>query len=260
MKKTADASAASAMDLRFGQVGLLQVRLRQTDPVAILAELSGRIASAPQFFQHTGVCIDLSVLEAIPDELAMRAVIDAVRRAGLITVGLSEHAAGLDALAADLGLPVLGGFRQLSRPPERVKAAAKAAAAAEAAAAETAAIAEPEPASQPPVAAQIHTQPVRSGQRVYARDRDLVLTATVGAGAEVMADGCVHVYGTLRGRAMAGVRGDATARLFCQEFRAELVAIAGVFRVFETLPVELAGQPVQAWLDGEDLKFARLGS
>jgi len=74
-----------------------------------------------------------------------------------------------------------------------------------------------------------------------------------------MADGCVHVYGTLRGRAMAGVRGDATARLFCQEFRAELVAIAGVFRVFETLPAELAGQPVQAWLDGEDLKFARLG-
>ena len=250
------------MDLRFGQVGLLQVRLRQTDPVAILAELSGRIASAPQFFQHTGVCIDLSVLEAIPDELAMRAVIDAVRRAGLITVGLSDHAAGLDALAADLGLPVLGGFRQLSRPPERVKAAAKAAAAAEAAAAESAAVTEPEPepASQPPVAAQIHTQPVRSGQRVYARDRDLVLTATVGAGAEVMADGCVHVYGTLRGRAMAGVRGDATARLFCQEFRAELVAIAGVFRVFETLPVELAGQPVQAWLDGEDLKFARLGS
>ena len=251
------------MDLRFGQVGLLQVRLRQTDPVAILAELSGRIASAPQFFQHTGVCIDLSVLEAIPDELAMRAVIDAVRRAGLITVGLSDHAAGLDTLAADLGLPVLGGFRQLSRPPERVKAAAKAAAAAaEAAAAESAAVTEPEPepASQPPVAAQIHTQPVRSGQRVYARDRDLVLTATVGAGAEVMADGCVHVYGTLRGRAMAGVRGDATARLFCQEFRAELVAIAGVFRVFETLPVELAGQPVQAWLDGEDLKFARLGS
>jgi septum site-determining protein MinC len=260
MKKTADASAASAMDLRFGQVGLLQVRLRQTDPVAILAELSGRIASAPQFFQHTGVCIDLSVLEAIPDELALRAVIDAVRRAGLITVGLSDHAAGLDALAADLGLPVLGGFRQLSRPPERVKAAAKAAAEAAAEAEAAAVLPEAEqPAAPPLVAAQIHTHPVRSGQRVYARDRDLVLTATVGAGAEVMADGCVHVYGTLRGRAMAGVRGDATARLFCQEFRAELVAIAGVFRVFETLPAELAGQPVQAWLDGEDLKFARLG-
>ena len=119
MKKTADASAASAMDLRFGQVGLLQVRLRQTDPVAILAELSGRIASAPQFFQHTGVCIDLSVLEAIPDELAMRAVIDAVRRAGLITVGLSDHAAGLDALAAEADFAPAGAHEAHDRADRR---------------------------------------------------------------------------------------------------------------------------------------------
>jgi septum site-determining protein MinC len=81
----------------------------------------------------------------------------------------------------------------------------------------------------------------------------------VGAGAEVIADGCVHIYGVLRGRAMAGTRGDTTARVFCQEFRAELVAIAGVFRVFETLPPELAGHPVQAWLADDELHFARLG-
>jgi septum site-determining protein MinC len=74
-----------------------------------------------------------------------------------------------------------------------------------------------------------------------------------------MADGCVHVYGALRGRAMAGTRGDTTARVFCQEFHAELVSIAGVFRVFETIPPELEGRPVQAWLDGEDLRFARIG-
>jgi septum site-determining protein MinC len=105
----------------------------------------------------------------------------------------------------------------------------------------------------------LHVQTVRSGQRVYARNRDLVVTATVGAGAEVMADGCVHVYGSLRGRAMAGTRGDTAARVFCQEFHAELVSIAGVFRVFETIPPELDGQPVQAWLDGDDLRFARIG-
>jgi septum site-determining protein MinC len=105
----------------------------------------------------------------------------------------------------------------------------------------------------------LHVQTVRSGQRVYARNRDLVVTATVGAGAEVMADGCVHVYGALRGRAMAGTRGDHAARVFCQEFHAELVSIAGVFRVFETIPPELAGKPVQAWLDGDDLKFAPIG-
>jgi septum site-determining protein MinC len=108
--------------------------------------------------------------------------------------------------------------------------------------------------------AQLHHQPVRSGQRVYARNRDLVVTAAVGAGAEVMADGCVHVYGTLRGRALAGARGEITARVFCHEFNAELVSIAGVFRVFETIPKELAGKPVQAWLSGDDLHFARIGS
>jgi septum site-determining protein MinC len=100
---------------------------------------------------------------------------------------------------------------------------------------------------------------VRSGQRVYARSRDLVVTATVSAGAEVIADGCVHIYGALRGRAMAGAREDTTARVFCQEFHAELVSIAGVFRVFETIPPELAGKPVQAWLDGEKLNFSRIG-
>jgi septum site-determining protein MinC len=105
----------------------------------------------------------------------------------------------------------------------------------------------------------MHHQLVRSGQRLYARHRDLVVTAAVGAGAEVMADGCVHVYGALRGRALAGARGDLSARVFCHEFHAELVSIAGVFRVFETIPAELAGKPVQGWLDGDDLKFARFG-
>ena len=86
-----------------------------------------------------------------------------------------------------------------------------------------------------------------------------VITRCVGAGAEVMADGCVHVYGTLRGRAMAGVRGEVSARVFCHDFHAELVSVAGVFRVFETIPPELAGKPVQAWLDGDDLRFGRIG-
>jgi septum site-determining protein MinC len=113
---------------------------------------------------------------------------------------------------------------------------------------------EPEPESSP----LIHTQAVRSGQRLYARRRDLIVMAPVGAGAELMADGCAHVYSALRGRVMAGARGDTKARVFCQAFYAELVSIAGVFRVFETIPAELAGKPVHAWLDGDALHFARL--
>lgn len=251
MKKAAAATPASVIDLRFGQVGLLQVRLREVDAPAIRAELAARIASAPQFFQHTGVCLDLSALEQLPAPEVLRGIIEAIGLAGLRTVGVSDTSTAAEQLAPVLDLPVLGGFRQLSRPPAQVVRTARTAA--------------PQPAAEsaappPPTTGLVHTQPVRSGQRVFARDRDLIVMAVVGAGAEVMADGCVHVYGALRGRVMAGVRGDTSARVFCQEFRAELVAIAGVFRVFETLPAELAGQPVMAWLEGEALRFTRLGA
>jgi septum site-determining protein MinC len=236
-----------ALEIRFGQVGLAQVRLRTTDPGAILDDLTGRIASAPQFFERAAVCLDLSALEQEPHVAELRAVMDAIRRAGMLPVGLAHGTASIEALARSLELPVLTQFRAQGKP--------------------AAVAVESQPAKKPAAteapefgtAALMHHQPVRSGQRVYARHRDLVVTAAVGAGAEVMADGCVHVYGTLRGRAMAGTRGEVSARVFCQEFRAELISIAGVFRVFETLPPELAGKPVQAWLDGDDLRFARIG-
>ncbi len=243
MTKPVDVAAAApapAIDLRFGQVGLMQVRIRSTDPGAILDELTGRVASAPLFFQRTGVCLDLTALGRDPQLEEMRAVMDAVRRAGMLPVGLVGGSAAVEALAAALELPVLAPSRPQSQtvpvvqPVERERA-------------------------EPGIPALIQHQPVRSGQRVYARSRDLVITSTVGAGAEAIADGCVHVYGPLRGRAVAGARGETSARVFCQEFRAELVSIAGVFRVFETLPPELAGKPVQAWLDGDDLRFAPIG-
>jgi septum site-determining protein MinC len=240
MTKPLDAAApAPAIDLRFGQVGLMQVRIRSTDPGAILDELTGRVASAPLFFQRTGVCLDLTLLgrEARLEE--MRAVMDAVRRAGMLPVGLVGGSAAVEALAAALDLPVLAPSRPQTQAVPVVQAATE--------------------RVEPGIPSLIQHQPVRSGQRIYARSRDLVVTSTVGAGAEAIADGCVHVYGSLRGRAVAGARGETSARVFCQEFRAELVSIAGVFRVFETLPPELAGKPVQAWLDGDDLRFAPIG-
>ncbi len=105
----------------------------------------------------------------------------------------------------------------------------------------------------------MHTAPVRSGQQVYAQGRDLVVAAGVGAGAEVIADGSVHVYGALRGRALAGAQGDEKARIFCREFHAELVAIAGRYRVIEEVPRELRGKAVQVWLEADSLHLAELG-
>jgi len=236
------AATAPAIDLRFGQVGLMQVRIRSTDPGAILDELTGRVASAPLFFQRTGVCLDLTALGRDPQLEEMRAVMDAVRRAGMLPVGLVGGSAGVEALSAALELPVLAPFRQQTQAAPIVHAA------------------QPAERAEVGIPTLIQHQPVRSGQRLYARSRDVVVTSTVGAGAEVIADGCVHVYGSLRGRAVAGARGETSARVFCQEFHAELISIAGVFRVFETLPPELAGKPVQAWLDGDDLRFTPLTS
>ena len=239
MNKPADAAREHAVEVRFGQVGLLQVRLHTTNPGAILDELTGKTATAPHFFQRTAVCLDLSPLVQTPRVDEIRAVVDVVRRAGMLSVGLAQGGASIESLARELDVPVFTHIRSTSKPAPVVQAAPT-----------------PEPASLP---ALMQLQPVRSGQRVYARNRDLIVTTTVAAGAEVMADGCVHIYGPLRGRVMAGAHGDTEARVFCQAFNAELVSIAGIFRVFETIPPELAGVPVQAWLAGEDLRFARIG-
>jgi septum site-determining protein MinC len=114
------------------------------------------------------------------------------------------------------------------------------------------------PAPGASIGAQQHLGAVRSGQQIYARDRDLIVTGAVANGAEVIADGNIHIYGGLRGRAMAGAQGDEKARIYVSDFRAELVAIAGQYRVFEQIPDDLEGQSVQCWLDGEKLLIAKL--
>ena len=280
MKQPADAAREQAVEVRFGQVGILQVRLRTTQPGEILDELTGKTATAPHFFDRTPVCLDLSSLPKLPSPEDIRAVIDTVRRAGMITVGVAAGGTSIEELASKLDLPVIHHVRASAKTAPVVQAASSAAhgspvaqasppapaassspvvsVAAAVAAASSRSAPPPAPEPAPTQTALMQNQPVRSGQRVYARNRDLIVMATVAAGAEVMADGCVHVYGPLRGRVMAGAHGDTDARVFCQSFHAELVSIAGVFRVFETIPPELAGMPVQAWLSGDDLKFAKI--
>ena len=111
MNKAVEAVREPAVEIRFGQVGLAQVRIRTTDAGTILDELTGRVASAPQFFERTAVCLDLSALEKEPTAGEMRAVFDAVRRAGMLAVGLAHGTAAVDALARSLDVPVLTQFR-----------------------------------------------------------------------------------------------------------------------------------------------------
>jgi septum site-determining protein MinC len=105
--------------------------------------------------------------------------------------------------------------------------------------------------------ARLVTEPVRSGTQIYARGTDLVVPAAVSPGAELVADGNIHVYGALRGRALAGANGDAGARIFCARLEAELVSIAGRYLVSEQLPAEQRGFPVEIALVDEQLTITR---
>src|SRR5690606_21957620 len=132
-------------------------------------------------------------------------------------------------------LPLLARFRAQYEPA----GSAAGAGAGEPAAPARAAAAAPAPARAAGGPGLIQATAVRSGQQVYAENRDLTVLAAVGAGAEVIADGSVHIYGPLRGRALAGAQGNAKARIFCREFHAELVAVAGHYKVLEDIPAEL---------------------
>lgn len=246
-----------AAELKFGQVGIANLRLKRFDAQAMSVELAARLKSAPQLFLRTPVVLDLSHLPALPDESAVRDLFERIRAAGMLPVGLSYGTSENETLARTLDLPLFAKFRAAF---ERAGEPAAEATPASATRVETSPIAAtPSPPSRSEGKTLHHDSPVRSGQQVYARGGDLVLTRLVANGAEVIADGSIHVYGALRGRALAGAQGNTSARIYCQEFHAELVSIAGQYRVFEDLPPDLRGKPVQAWLEGEKLLLARLG-
>lgn len=253
MSAVATGAAAGLLetaDLRFGQVGIANVRVRNADAAALRASLEVRVREAPALFERAPVVVDLSFLPEPPADNEVGALLAAVREAGLLPVGLAYGDAATDALSRRLDLPLIARFRAAFERAEP-RDDAHHAPAAETAPAATTSTALASPTVQ-------HLKPVRSGQQVYAQDADLVVVGAVANGAEVLADGNLHVYGSLRGRAFAGAQGDAGARIFCSEFRAEIVSIAGHYRVFEDLPPEFAGRAVQVWLDAGKLRIDAL--
>lgn len=244
----ADNPTEAACDLRFGQVGMACVRVRRADAAAVCANLEQRVRAAPQLFERTAVVLDLSHLSQLPDDGTVDALLEAVRTAGMLPAGLAYGTRDTEALAARMNVPLIARFREAY---ERAGAPAAKDAPGDSAKAEIPAA----PGTQhlQPQRTHLHDGPVRSGQQVYARDCDLIVHGTVANAAEAIADGCIHIYGTLRGRALAGAQGDAQARIYCTDFRAELISIAGQYRVFEDLPRKLAGKPVVCRLEGEKL-------
>ena len=237
-----------AGELKIGQVGIANLRVRTLDVAQLAREMRERVERAPKLFGRAPVIIDFGGLAQMPDAATAQALLDGLRAAGVIPVGLSYGTRETEALAEQLGLPLLAKFRAQYEP---VAAAAAPAARRESVAPEAAPAkaAKPAPAAATSSPGLVQKTPVRSGQQLYAENRDLTVLTTVGAGAEVISDGSIHIYGSLRGRALAGAQGNTDARIFCHEFHAELVAIAGHYKVLDDVPKELRGKPVQVWLE-----------
>jgi septum site-determining protein MinC len=242
-----------AGDLKIGQVGIANLRIRTLDVERLGTEMRERVARAPKLFDRAAVIVDFGGLPGTPDVATARALLDALRAAGVIPVALAYGSTDNERLAVELGLPLLAKFRAQYESQEPAPSPAPAAAPAKPEPARATAPAQATGEPGMTVAA-----PIRSGQQIYAEQRDLTVLNTVGAGAEVIADGSIHIYGALRGRALAGARDNEKARIFCREFHAELVAIAGHYKVMEDIPADLRGKAVQVWLDNGQIHIAAL--
>jgi septum site-determining protein MinC len=195
-------------------------------------ELAQQIARSPRFFQNAPVVLDLRGVENFTEGSEFEAINEKLRDLTLTLVGVQNAQPAQLEAASGVGLasfaPTSGGGQARSAPA----------------------------APQAPKT-RLVTEPVRSGTQIYARGSDLIVTAAVSPGAELVADGNIHVYGALRGRALAGANGDATARIFCTRLEAELVSIAGRYLVSEQLPQGAQSAPVQIALVDDQLTISR---
>lgn len=266
---------------------LTVLRLHTVDLMLIERQLRTKIRQQPQMFLHAPVLLDLGLLEQ-PGALAVAALVSLMRAFKLVPVGATNVPESMGAAIAATGLGLLqtspvaktrasagneGPYaREHARedaldeealtPPPVVEAAPPAVRVAAVAATPT-----PAPIAVPLAPAlrgahggpMVIRNPVRSGQVVYAQNNDLVVLAPVNPGAQVMADGHVHIYAPLRGRAVAGAQGLPGARLFCQRMEAELVAIGDAYVTADEIPGNLRGRAVQVYLDAGECRIAPLG-
>jgi septum site-determining protein MinC len=241
--------------LRGANFNLLVLRLLDSRIDQVAPALGDQFRRAPGFLRFAPVVIGLADLSVSAAEMDFAGLAKALRELEIVPIGTTGGTPELRQAAIAAGLPPL---RQSGSDEPRDPTPAPAAAAAPAPPPAAAAPPPPAPGTQRPT--MIVDQPVRAGQRVWAQGADLIVTGTVNAGAEVIADGNLHVYGTLRGRAIAGGAENTEARIFAQNFDPELVSIAGYYAVREGLTTAPIGRAVQVRLAGESLRFDPIGA
>ena len=258
-QQTSAAGRPAVFELKAAGFTLPIIRLFEADIEAVAAELGTRVEQAPEFFRNTPVVIDLSGFPEGGGEVEFPLLVGLLRGYGMIPFGVRGGTKAQHAAAEAMELAILGDAEGRGARAERATGSGEPARSAPA----------PKRGGEAPSEAAVSprrngagftlvTRPVRSGQRVYAAGGDLSVIAAVSSGAELMADGNIHVYGPLRGRALAGMKGNTDARIFCQDLQAELVSVAGHYRVSENVPAELRGIPVQIYLDHRILRIEKL--
>ncbi|WP_150303569.1 septum site-determining protein MinC [Pseudomonas saliphila] len=246
-----------AFNLKGGMLTMTVIELVRQEPERFARQLAEKVRQAPNFFKDTPVVFSLDKLSDELDATTLAHLLQICRDSGMQPMALRGSEA-FRPLAQHCGLVLMlpGRVRDKSGEGERRGAAGPKKP--EAVRRETPVAAAPAPVAAEGIPSKVITQPVRSGQQVYARGGDLVVLASVSPGSELLADGNIHVYGPLRGRALAGVRGNTEARIFCQSLEAELVSIAGQYKVAEDLRRHLWKEATQISLDGDSLKIVPL--
>jgi len=255
-----DARRAPAFDLKGTMAPLTVLRLRATDVTLVERQLRVKIAQLPQLFIDAPVLLDLGALGDSAVELPFVELVQVLRLCKLVPVAVSNVPDALRAAAVAAGLGVLqpqAGSRAAEREGAALTDGHAPLPCSPAGASPAGRV--PVPAAPSPHAGPVVvTQPVRSGQVVYAQSNDLVVLAPVNAGAQVIADGHVHIYAPLRGRAVAGAQGLLGARIFCQKLEAELVAISGAYVMPDEIPADRRGKPAQIYLEGGECRIVAL--
>jgi septum site-determining protein MinC len=235
--------------LKGSAITLVVLAITRYNAKGLREQLQEKIDQAPQFFANSPILINLEKLENPEDLKKPDALLKDCRELGLQPLGFSGVPESLQKAINASGLPVL------STPNERALKIPKAVAEIKVErVVETVVETVVERVIEEKLVqrqSKVITRPIRSGQQIYAEGADLIVLAQVSEGAEVLADGNIHIYGTLRGRALAGVKGDETARIFCHQLEAELVSIAGNFMLQESLPKKLHKKPAQISLQGD---------
>jgi len=239
MAASSGSAARASFDLKSATLPLISVVLRTADSASLSQEVERRLAEQADFFDQDPVLVDLTQLPPGSD-IDFASLVQFLRRMRVLPVGVRGARADQVAAARAAGL---------TEAPD-VPAARPSPA--------------PAPVAAPPAApsvlpTMVIERPLRSGQQVYARNADLIVMAAVSNGAEVIADGNVHVYAPLRGKAIAGARGNTAARIFATCMQPELVSIAGIYRTAETpLPADIVGRAAKISLVGEKLVIESL--